>query len=125
MNVTSLIEEPFLSDHKIGRLETYGKVGNNACTNQCTLSLFYLACHAEGRDSSHGGSTKIPDFSEHSPVHPAVNGYLTLFRVGEAKAARERRWAPPSFCWPNETFTEISHPFPIFSLVLHLGQIFF
>jgi len=26
-----------------------------------------------------------------APLHPAVNGYLFLFRDGEGKAARERR----------------------------------
>ena len=49
-----------------------------------------LASHTDEPGSNPAQSL---DFSKYdTPVHPAVqNGYLTLFRVGEGKAGRERR----------------------------------
>jgi len=35
-----------------------------------------------------------------TPSSPSCQWVPALFRIRERKAARERRWAPPSICWP-------------------------
>lgn len=62
-----------------------------------------LASHAGGRRGfePHPGRIQTPNFSEHSPVHQAGNGYPESSREG--KCCNGEEWAPPSESWPESS----------------------
>jgi len=56
--------------------------------------------------------------SQAHSVNPAANRDLSLFRDREGKAARERRFAPPSLCRPREKLGSIT----LYSLAIIIAK---